>query len=187
MIGSASAADYIKGKDYIEVTGIPELQQPIVREFFSYNCPHCYNEDSTMNKMAELLQGDVTFTRTPVGAGRSSWILAQEAFFVAKKIKIYKQVHSKIFHRIHEEGGPFTTSGQLKTFFMKQGVTAEQFDKAYNSSDKQAVLSNYETKVQLAEIRGVPSLLINGKYEVNPGNRSAQELAGLVRYLSNIK
>ncbi len=124
--GHASATDYVNGKDYVEVTGIPELQQPSVREFFSYNCPHCYKEDSTMNKMAELLKGDVTFTRTPVGVGRPSWILSQEGFFVAKQLKISKQVHSKIFYHIHEDGGPFTTVRQLKTFFIKQGVTAKQ-------------------------------------------------------------
>ncbi len=140
-----------------------------------------------MNKMAELLKGDVDFTRTPVGVGRPSWILSQEGFFVAKQLKISKQVHSKIFYHIHENGGPFNTVGQLKTFFIKQGVTAKQFDKAYNSANKRTVLSNYETKVQLAEIKGVPSLLVNGKYQVNPGSRSAKELAKLVRYLSNIK
>ncbi len=32
--GQAYATDYVNGKDYVEVTGIPELQQPIVREFF---------------------------------------------------------------------------------------------------------------------------------------------------------
>lgn len=45
---SVSAADFQEGRDYIKVPGIPEAKSGIVREFFSYNCPHCYYKDPLM-------------------------------------------------------------------------------------------------------------------------------------------
>lgn len=180
----ANASDYVEGKDYRKVAGIPEVQKSVVREFFSYNCPHCYRKDPTIEKMAELIKSDIAFVRTPVGAGRASWIMAQEAYYVANQLKITEQVHSAIFKYIHEQGGPFTSSSQLEAFFVSQGVKQSDFEKVYNAPAKQVELNKWEIQIQLAEIRGVPTLLVNGIYEVNPGDHSAEELAKLVEYLN---
>ncbi|RLV58360.1 thiol:disulfide interchange protein DsbA/DsbL [Parashewanella curva] len=187
LCNQALAANFVEGKDYIKVEGIPEAHKPVVREFFSYNCPHCYHAESSVEKMATMLKGKVAFVRTPVGAGRPSWILGQEAYFVAKKLKITQQVHSQIFHYIHEEAGPFTSVAQLKAFFITQGVKASDFDMAYNSADRKAALSEYGIQVQLSAISGVPTFLINGIYEVNPAGKSADELVGIVNYLVSMK
>ncbi|MBM7072049.1 thiol:disulfide interchange protein DsbA/DsbL [Shewanella sp. 202IG2-18] len=177
------ANTFVEGKDYKKVSGLPEATKPVVREFFSYNCPHCYQAEPTVEKMARLLKGKVTFKRTPVGAGRPSWILSQEAYYVAQKLKITNQVHSKIFHYIHEEAGPFTNAQQLKAFFEFQAVSGKEFDKVYNSKDKKTTLDNYGIQLELSGITGVPTLLVNGVYVVNPGEHTAQELAKLVQFL----
>ena len=177
------AKTYVEGKDFKKVAGLSELTTPVVREFFSYNCPHCYHAEPTIEKMATLLKNKVSLKRTPVGAGRASWILAQEAYYVAQQLKITEQVHSKVFHYIHEEAGPFTSAQQLKSFFALQGVSSTEFDKIYSSKQKTTTMSNYEIQVQLSGITGVPTLLVNGVYEVNPAEHSATELAKLVEYL----
>ncbi len=181
------AKTFAEGKDYKKVAGFPEAAKPVVREFFSYNCPHCYHAEPAIEKMAKLLKGKVAFKRTPVGAGRKSWILSQQAYYVAQRLKITNQVHSKLFRYIHEEGGSFTDVQQLKAFFEFQGVSGKSFDKVYNSEQKKSALSNYDIQLQLSGITGVPALLVNGIYELNPGERSAEELAELVEYLANKK
>ena len=178
------AKAFVEGKDYKKVAGFPEATKPVVREFFSYNCPHCYHAEPTVEKMAKLLKGKIAFKRTPVGAGRASWILAQEAYYVAQQLKITNQVHSKIFHYIHEEGGSFTNASQLQAFFELQGVSGKKFDKVYNSESKKLALSNYDIQLQLSGITGVPTMLVNGIYEINPGEHSAKELAELVEFLA---
>ena len=181
------AKTFVEGKDYKKVDGFPEVTKPVVREFFSYNCPHCYHAEPVVEKMAKLLQGKIAFKRTPVGAGRKSWIISQEAYYVAQQLKITEQVHSKIFHYIHEEGGPFTNAQQLKAFFEFQGVSGKAFDKVYNSPQKKQALSNYDIQLQLSGITGVPTMLVNGVYEINPGEHSAKELAELVKFLASKK
>lgn len=172
-----------EGVDYTQVAGIPEIQTPIVREFFSYNCPHCYYQDSKITAMAALLGDEVLLERTPVGAGRPAWVLSQQAYYVANKLKISKQVHEQIFKQIHEKKAPFTQMAQLKAFFMAEGVTANEFDSAMASVDMKFALSGYDTQAEFSGIKGVPALLVNGRYLVSPGQLSAEQLAELVNYL----
>lgn len=78
------AASFEEGKDYVTVAGITEAQKPVLREFFSYNCPHCYKQEPLMDLTVQLLGKDVAFERTPVGAGRPAWELSQLAYYVAQ-------------------------------------------------------------------------------------------------------
>ncbi|GGI92711.1 thiol:disulfide interchange protein [Shewanella hanedai] len=178
------AKPYVEGVDYTLVTGIPESNLPVVREFFSYNCPHCYRQDPLFTETEELLKGKVEFARTPVGAGRASWILSQEAYYLAKKFKLSPQLHGNIFKRIHEKGQAFTRKDQLTDYFVKQGVKRADVETAINSVDASVAISHYDSQAQLAGIRGVPSLLVNGKYLISSKHRSAEELVELVTYLS---
>ena len=159
----------------------------MVREFFSYNCPHCYRQDGLFNATMAKLDGSVDFERTPVGAGRPSWQLSQEAYYLAQKLKVTSQAHGNLFKRIHEGKGAFTRQDELIQFFVEQGVAKAEIDKAIASADSKLALANYDTQAQLAGIRGVPSLLVNGKYLVISKTHSADELSALLKYLSTLE
>ncbi|WP_028768439.1 thiol:disulfide interchange protein DsbA/DsbL [Shewanella fidelis] len=182
----AAANTYVEGVDYVKIAGIPESKTPVVREFFSYNCGHCYRQDPFFEQTAHLLGDDVSFERTPVGAGRTSWILSQEAYYLAQKFSVTKQVHGNIFSRIHEKEGAFTRPEQLKDFFVSQGLDGKDVEAAMNSADAKLALMNYDTQAQLAEIRGVPSIVVNGKYLVKNPGKTPEDLVKLVKYLNNL-
>lgn len=183
----AAQTQFIEGRDYIKVAGIPEVNKPVVREFFSYNCPHCYRQDGLFSATMAKLDGSVDFERTPVGAGRPSWQLSQEAYYLAQRFKVTSQAHGNLFKRIHEGKGAFTRQDELTQFFIEQGVAKAEIDKAIASADSKLALSNYDTQAQLAGIRGVPSLLVNGKYLVTSKTHSADELSALLKYLSSLE
>ncbi|MEI6858708.1 MAG: thiol:disulfide interchange protein DsbA/DsbL [Shewanella sp.] len=180
------AKGFVEGVDYKQVNGIPEEKSPVVREFFSYNCSHCYRQDPIIEATVKLLGDTIDFERTPIGAGRPSWILSQEAYYLAQKLKMTSQVHGNLFKRIHEKEGPFTRAEQLKDFFVQQGADISAVENAMSSVDAKLALSHYNTQAQLAGIRGVPSLLVNGKYLITSKSRTAEELAELVSYLSTL-
>ena len=184
---SAQAADYQEGVDYVKIGGIPESIKPVVREFFSYNCGHCYRQDPFFEQTAHLLGDDVQFVRTPVGAGRTSWILSQEAYYLAQKFSVTKQVHGNIFTRIHEKEGAFTRPDQLKAFFVGQGLNAKDVEAAMNSTDAKLAIMNYDTQAQLAEIRGVPSIVVNGQYLIKNPGKTPEDLVKLVKYLNTLE
>ncbi|QYJ87522.1 thiol:disulfide interchange protein DsbA/DsbL [Shewanella mesophila] len=183
----AAQTQFIEGRDYIKVAGIPEANKPVVREFFSYNCPHCYRQDGLFSATMAKLDASVDFERTPVGAGRPSWQLSQEAYYLAQRFKVTSQAHGNLFKRIHEGKGAFTRQDELIQFFVEQGVAKAEIDQAIASADSKLALSNYDTQAQLAGIRGVPSLLVNGKYLVTSKTHSADELSALLKYLSSLE
>ncbi|MBU1392643.1 MAG: thiol:disulfide interchange protein DsbA/DsbL [Gammaproteobacteria bacterium] len=178
------AASFEEGKDYVTVAGITEAQQPVLREFFSYNCPHCYKQEPLMDLTVQLLGKDVAFERTPVGAGRPAWELSQLAYYVAQKLKMTKQTHGAIFKQIHEKGEQFTAPEQVKAFFVAQGAKVDDVDAAMNSVDAKFTLMNYDSQAELAGIKGVPSLLVNGRYMLTSTAHTPEELAALVKFLA---
>ena len=178
------AASFEEGKDYVTVAGITETQKPVLREFFSYNCTHCYKQEPLIESTVKLLGKDVAFERTPVGAGRPAWELSQFAYYMAQKLKMTKQTHGAIFKQIHEKGEQFTTLEQVKAFFLDQGAKADDVDAAMNSVDAKFTLMNYDSQAELAGIKGVPSLLVNGRYMLTSTAHTAEELAALVKFLA---
>lgn len=178
------AASFEEGKDYVTVTGITEAQKPVLREFFSYNCPHCYKQEPLVDLTVQLLGKDVAFERTPVGAGRPAWELSQLAYYVAQKLKMTKQTHGAIFKQIHEKGEQFTAPEQVKAFFVAQGAKVDDVDAAMNSVDAKFTLMNYDSQAELAGIKGVPSLLVNGRYMLTSTAHAPEELAALVKFLA---
>lgn len=178
------AASFEEGKDYVTVAGITEAQKPVLREFFSYNCPHCYKQEPLMELTVQLLGKDVAFERTPVGAGRPAWELSQLAYYVAQKLKMTKQTHGAIFKQIHEKGEQFTAPEQVKAFFVAQGAKVDDVDAAMNSVDAKFTLMNYDSQAELAGIKGVPSLLVNGRYMLTSTAYTPEELAALVKFLA---
>lgn len=185
-VSQSQAGEYQEGRDYKVVSGIPEAEGPVVREFFSYNCPHCYHQDPQINATAELLKGKVAFERTPVGAGRTQWIMSQKAYFIANKFKVVNQVHSEIFQRIHEQHLPFQHDEDLVSFFTQQGLAKADIEKTLASADISLALANYDSQTQLSGIAGVPSLLVKGKYLIVNKPKDAQGLAKLVIYLTEL-
>ncbi|WP_299495401.1 thiol:disulfide interchange protein DsbA/DsbL [uncultured Shewanella sp.] len=186
LLSYASDNRYIEGQDYIHINGIPETQHPVVREFFSYNCPHCYRQDATFETMSHLLGKDIMFVRTPVGAGRDAWILSQKAYYLAQKFKVTRQVHGVIFKRIHTQEGGFKNEMDVVNFFVKQGLEVNEVKAALASADADLAISNYDLQTQLSGIRGVPSLLVNGQYLVNSTSQTPEQLSQLVQYLSRL-
>lgn len=178
------AASFEEGKDYVTVAGITEAQKPVLREFFSYNCPHCYKQEPLMDLTVQLLGKDVAFERTPVGAGRPAWELSQLAYYVAQKLKMTKQTHGAIFKQIHEKGDQFTAPEQVKAFFVAQGAKVDDVNAAMNSVDAKFTLMNYDSQAELAGIKGVPSLLVNGRYMLTSTAHTPEELAALVKFLA---
>ena len=178
------AASFEEGKDYVTVVGITEAQKPVLREFFSYNCPHCYKQEPLMDLTVQLLGKDVAFERTPVGAGRPAWELSQLAYYVAQKLKMTKQTHGAIFKQIHEKGEQFTAPEQVKAFFVAQGAKVDDVNAAMNSVDAKFTLMNYDSQAELAGIKGVPSLLVNGRYMLTSTAHTPEELAALVKFLA---
>lgn len=164
---TAMAVEPTEGKEYIEVRKAPSAQKEVV-EFFSFYCPHCYDFELTYkipsqikSKLAEdtkLVQYHVNFL------GRQSENLTR-AWALAMALGVEDKVKTALFEGAQKNA--FQSMDDIRTVFLDNGITAEQFDGGINSF---AVNGLYNKQVQLADdfqIRGVPAFFVNGQYQIN--------------------
>ena len=73
---------------------------------------------------------------------------------------------------------------QKNFLISKAGVTAEDFDKAYNSFTVKSRMKRGDQRIRSFSISGVPALIVNGKYVVTGSTAgSAEAMTDVVDFL----
>ncbi len=134
-----------------------------VVEMFFFACPHCYKLEPTIEKWLENKPNDVRFTRVPAIIG-PTWAVQAKAFYVAEKLGMADVVRKKLFDTIHKEGKQIYNEYSLMTFFSELGVSEERFLELYTSEEIVELASEARKKTVNYGIRGVPAIIVNGKY-----------------------
>ena len=164
LTAPAMAAD---GNGYREVrTDVsPPAGKVLVQEFFWYGCPHCYHLESELEPWVEELDDDVVFERRALALGQH-WLPLTRAFYAADQLGVVEQTHAKVFHAIHEEHARLTDADSIADFYAEQGVDREAFLEAFNGFGTQNAIRQTGQIAQAAGIRGVPALLVDGRFLV---------------------
>ncbi|MBS9404675.1 thiol:disulfide interchange protein DsbA/DsbL [Halomonas sp. TRM85114] len=145
------------GDDRIEVT-----------EAFWYGCPHCYNLEDPLNAWVAEQPEDVAFQRMPATMG-GDWNQHALAFYAAQELDILDAVHEDFFHAIHEEGESLTDADDIAAFFSDYGVSEEEAQEALSSFGVKSQVNQAHSRMRAMQLRGVPALIIDGRYVVTPG------------------
>ncbi|MBD5771069.1 thiol:disulfide interchange protein DsbA/DsbL [Marinomonas colpomeniae] len=165
---SAVAADYSDGNGYTTIKTPVRTSDPSkveVTEIFWYGCPHCYSLEPITHAWAENTPSDVDFKFLPAVFGRN-WLAHAKAFYVADLLGIEDKMRADIFNTIHVEHRNLNSEDALASFFVKYGVSEDEFRKQYNSFAVNSRLSQADAKIRAYGARGVPGLVVNGKYLV---------------------
>ena len=163
----AFAADYVAGKDYI-VLDNPETisgDNIIVREFFWYGCPHCYNLDPYMLKWAKNKPSDVIFMQSPA-ALNPMWETNARGFYAAQLMGYLPQTHTKLFDAIHKDNKRLFDQASLSKWYASQGLDPKEFNKLYNSFAVSTKVARSKAGAMRYQITGVPAVVVHGKYVV---------------------
>lgn len=147
-----------------------------VVELFWYGCPHCYQFEPKLNPWIKSLPADVQFRRIPALFG-GLWNAHGQMFLTLEAMGVEPKVHEAIFEAIHKQGLKLATPAEMSDFLARQGVDSEAFLKTFDSF---AVKGNMEKARQLAmayKIKGVPALIVNGKYRFDIGSAGGEEQA----------
>jgi len=172
-----------EGTDYDVISEQGSVSKEVL-EFFSYNCPHCFSFDPTMENFLAQKPEDVRFRRVPVGFGRSTWERSADAFVLAKALGKGAALHSGIFNRVQTLNNPFKNEADVRAFFLANGVKEEEFDKALKSFTATTLSKTHESLLKKFTITSVPTVIVNGKYKVNISHElDSQRFIRLVDYL----
>ena len=196
LAANASAAQYEEGKHY-ETIDARASKKPEVKEFFSFYCPHCNNFEPVVKELKTLLKDGVKFKKSHVDFSgprdpKIQAILAQ-GYATANVLPQKDALVAAVFNHIHGKRARINELADMKDIFVSQGVSAEDFDKYYNSFSVRTMASkmkrDQEYYQQKGALKGVPTFIVNGKYRVilgaDSGISDAKSMADLINYLAD--
>jgi thiol:disulfide interchange protein DsbA len=189
------AGHWIAGSHYTVLSPAQPVDEPRgkvqVLEVFWYGCPHCYALDPYLQSWNKTKADYIDFVRVPIMWGDVHRAHAQ-LFYTLQALGKEDALHSQVFDEIqqrHDElfvqsDAQGTLAAQLK-FAAASGISANDFTNAYNSFGVQTNLQKADDLDRRYKIDGVPTIVIDGKYESDVGRAGGeQQLIQLINDLA---
>lgn len=168
LASTAFANEFVAGKDY-RVLETPEKMTKdvvVVREFFWYGCPHCYDLEPHLEKWAKTRASDVAFFRTPA-AMNQVWEQNARGFYAAKMMGVAELTHQKMFDALNKDGKRLYDQNSIATWYGQQGVDVDKFNSLYNSFAVTTQVQRSNDAAQRYKVTGTPAIVVQGKYVIN--------------------
>jgi thiol:disulfide interchange protein DsbA len=166
----ASPAAPVSGTDY----SVLQAAQPVnaagkieVTEFFWYGCPHCNEFEPYLEAWIKKQGPDVVFKRVPV-AFRDDFIPHSKMYHALDALGVAEKVTPAVFNEIHVKKNYLLTPQAQADFLKTQGVDPKKYMDAYNSFSTQSAVQRDAKLLQDYKIDGVPTIVVQGKYETGP-------------------
>jgi thiol:disulfide interchange protein DsbA len=164
-----------------------------VLEVFWLACPHCYALEPHIRAWLKSKPSYVEFVRVPVIWGPMH--RAHARLYYALEALGRQDLVAKAFDLIHDLGEhrqPMlignTDEETLRLqqgFATQNGVSADDFAKAYNSFSVNSDLQRAEQLTQRYHVEGVPFFVVNGKYSTDLGKAGGEaKLINLISWLA---
>jgi thiol:disulfide interchange protein DsbA len=164
-----AAPEFKEGVHYIKLAEPVRTRDPKkieVVEVFQYGCPHCFHFEPQISTWKKTLPGDVDFSPLPVVWNAPGQLQAQ-AFYAAQALGVLDKIHPAMFEAYHEKGNTLDSKQRIEQLFVAQGVSAENFAKAFDSFGVTSQVNQAKARVLSYKISGTPELIVNGKYRVD--------------------
>ncbi|CDH05960.1 periplasmic protein disulfide isomerase I,disulfide bond formation [Xenorhabdus bovienii str. oregonense] len=187
MAFNASASGFSEDKQYVELKN-PVANQPQVLEFFSFYCPHCYQFENIYHVPSTVeknLPAGVTHERYHVDFIGPLGKDLTDAWAVAIVMKIEDKVTPILFEGI-QKNHTINSKADIRSAFIKAGVSGEEYDAALNSFIVKSVAAKERQAVSSLQLQGVPAIYVNGKYQVKNDGIESTTMAGYAKGFSDV-
>jgi thiol:disulfide interchange protein DsbA len=175
-VACAQEGGYVEGKHYDVITPPLRARDPgkiEVVEFFAYSCGHCYNFEPLLQQWKKQLADDVDLAPSP-----AVWSPPMEpharAFYTAQALGVLDKLHGALFAAMHVDRKRLASEEEIRALFVANGVSAEQFDKAYNSFGVGSQVRQAVARAKGARIAGTPEMMVAGKYRITTRKAGSQ-------------
>ncbi len=179
---------YQKGVSYQEIAGAESTYQGDkvdVLEMLWYGCQSCYMIQGDLEQWVEGSAKVITYRRMPAVTDDNMILLAR-TFYAAEVLGVMDKVHKPLFTAIHDAKRQMTTEEQVGEFFEEQGVSSKDFFSALNSNYVNGKLRRARMMSSRYGIKGAPSVIVDGKYLVDPSMvTSPRQFVAVINFLVN--
>jgi thiol:disulfide interchange protein DsbA len=132
-------------------------------EFFYYGCPACYELEPTLARWLFNAPGSVTLRRVPA-LSSDNWDNFAKLFYTLEATGHLARLHWPVYDNFHFDGIKLNEEAVMVDWVSHNGVDKEKFISAYHSPEIQAKLAAARGMTRDYEIKGVPSIVIDGKF-----------------------
>ena len=133
-----------------------------VIEFFFYGCSHCFKLHPLLNEWEQKMPKDVDLVFVPA-IFNPSWEAMARTFYALEALGQRKQLHDALFNAWNN-GTEMVDEASATNFVVQHGVDRKKFSDAYNSFSMQSKITRVRQLGQSYNIRGTPTLIVDGKY-----------------------
>lgn len=178
----AQSQEFVEGQHYSIIDDELTTNTQEVVEYFSFSCPGCYAIEPHIQKLQQQLPSK-TVRRVHVPFGGRNAKLSQKAYVLMKMLNADENL-TQIFSRIHRQKKTFNNENDLVAFFVSLGHNEVQIKTILSSFSADMMLRKMNAEAAAKGISSVPSIIINGRYQVNTNAvQSGISLARLTSFL----
>jgi thiol:disulfide interchange protein DsbA len=171
------------GKEFSEGSQYQRIDPPVplsdhegrveVVEMFFYACPHCYELEPKLRKWLQD-KPYIDFHQVPAIVG-PTWADQARAFYIARQLGKPDELDSALFKAIHEGGEQIYNEYAVFKFFAEQGYDEKRISDLYYSPEVADAVDKARLLTVKYNLRGVPAVVVNGKYVTAPYFVHSQE------------
>ena len=165
----ALAADPVEGREYTVIQPalpIPDAKKIVVTDFFSFACPHCFAFSPALRSWESKLPADVVLDKAAVTFGRQSWGLLAQLYYTLRAFGKEKELDRAVFEAVHVEHAPLTSAERIADWAAAHGIDRAKFLSTFESFAVRSFAADAEKLTTRVRLRGVPALVVGGKYLV---------------------
>lgn len=175
-VADNAAKTYVAGTDYDLISPPVRAVDPDkieVAEFFWYGCSHCYSFEPMLEQWKKTLPDDVSFRGVPA-VWRDNMELHAKAYYTAQVLGVLDPMQMVIFQAMNVDNKPLSSQAEIAALFVANGVSEEDFNKAFNSFGVKSQVSQGIATAKAAKLEGTPALMVNGKYYISSRKTGSQ-------------
>ena len=134
-----------------------------VIEFFYYGCPVCYELEPKLSRWYFNGPGSVALRRVPAQSS-DNWDNFAKLFYSLEAMGQLGRLHWPVYDNFHFNGMKLNEEAGMATWVANNGLDKQKFIDTYRSPEIQAKLAAARDMTQSYEIKGVPSIVVDGKF-----------------------
>lgn len=154
-----------------------------VLELLWYGCRTCFILQPELERWRAAHRQEIHYRRMPAITNEHMILLAR-AFYAAQALGMQDRIHDALFTAIHRHRRRLDSEAALAEFFAEHGVERSAFLNAFRSNFTARKVRQARIMSKRYGIQGAPSLIIAGRYRVDPSMvHSVDEMMAVLDFL----
>ena len=134
-----------------------------VLEFFYYGCPICYEAQPHIASWLSNAATDVVLIRVPA-VSTDGWAPFARSYYTLEAMGEIPRLHWPVYDNFHFDGQDLKDAAAMLEWVGRNGVDSGRFREIWASAATTEKLSTARKMLDTYAIRGVPSIVVDGKY-----------------------